>query len=123
VAISSGNLLIRRDLFEQIGDFRPLRYCYDWDFTLRGVLAVEPVYVRRVTYHYRLHGTNSFRSLRHIRQQETEVVLRTYFSCLRREQYRNSLAPGPRTWPGVFEDWLEAMHLLEYWQRTLRSPD
>jgi hypothetical protein len=123
VTISTGNFLFRPQLLEQVGGFRPLRYIHDWDFVLRSMLVAEPLFVPDVTYEYRLHASNRFRSLGHLERDEGELVFRSYFSRIRREQYANRLVPGPQTWPGVFEIWMRAMGRWPLWLRTLRSPE
>jgi glycosyltransferase involved in cell wall biosynthesis len=123
VAISTGNFLFRRSLFDQVGPFQALRYCHDWDFLLQSVLVAEPLYVPRVAYEYRLHAANGFRSLQHVAREDSEHVFRRYFSRIVREQYENPIAPGPRTWPGVFEVWLQGMGLMPCWSMALRSPE
>ena len=122
VAISTGNLLFKRHLLEQLVGFRDLKYCHDWDFLLRSILRREPAFSRRFLYDYRLHQANSFRSLGAIADEETRDVLRTYFSAIRRQDYDNPTAPGPETWPGVFEQMLEVLGFEGHWERALRSP-
>jgi glycosyltransferase involved in cell wall biosynthesis len=115
VAISSGNLLFSRALYEAVGAFGDLRYCHDWDFVLRAVLETEPVLVPRPLYRYRLHATNSYRSLEDVAEQETDRVLRRYFGAVRSETCANRLAPSPSSWPGVFEYWMERLGFWRYW--------
>lgn len=122
VAISTGNLFFERTLFQRIGGFRPLLYCHDWDFLLRALLLTEPVFVRQPLYEYRIHETNSFRSLANVRDKESSAVLRAYFSAVQRGQFENPLAPGPTTWPGVFEVMLSALKLAHHWDHARRSP-
>ncbi|MFZ6026442.1 MAG: glycosyltransferase [Chloroflexota bacterium] len=58
---TTSNFIFPRRLFEQVGDFRPLRYVHDWDFALRlanrGKLLLLPEPLMR----YRLHGKNTIR--------------------------------------------------------------
>jgi glycosyltransferase involved in cell wall biosynthesis len=122
VALSTGNFLFRRSLVDRIGYFRALRYCHDWDFLLQSVLVSEPLYVPKVAYEYRLHTANGFRALQHVAREESESVFRRYFSRILREDYENPIAPGPRTWPGVFDMWLQATGLAPFWHLASRSP-
>ena len=115
VAISSGNLVFDRALFETIGGFDDLRYCHDWDFLLRAVLTTEPILVQRPLYRYRLHDTNSYRSLDGVAEVETERVLRRFFEAIRLGQPANGIAPSPRYWPGVFEYWMDRLGFWRYW--------
>lgn len=122
VAISTGNLFFRRELFERVGGFRPLAYCHDWDFLLRSLLLSEPVFVPVPLYEYRIHDTNSFKSLGSVGNKETSQVLRAYFSAVQRGQFENVLAPAPTTWPGVFDVMLDVHQLWHLWERARSSP-
>lgn len=122
VALSTGNLLFRRDHFQRVGGFRPLRYCHDWDFILRSVLVEEPLFERRFLYDYRLHEANSFRALQSVADEESQLVLRSFFSSVQREQYENRVVPGPRTWPVVFDQMMDLIGFWPHWQRARRSP-
>jgi hypothetical protein len=121
VAITTGNLFFRRELFDQVGGFRPLLYCHDWDFLLRSVCIAEPVFVDAPLYDYRIHETNSYRALGPVAARETETVLTCYLSAVQGGRVVNPLAPGPAQWPGVFQTMMSAMHLWKYWDQALRS--
>lgn len=83
-AISTGNFCFTRELFNSAGPFRNLRYCHDWDFILSATLISEPVFVSEELYLYRLHDTNSFRSLAHVAEEESRMCLERYFGNIRR---------------------------------------
>lgn len=117
-AVSTGNLVFSRRLYETVGPFAPLRYCHDWDFLLRALVRTEPVYVPRPLYRYRLHSANSFRALAGDAEAETEQVLRRYFAALRAGELENECAPSPAAWPGVFERFMTAHGFWRYWQGT-----
>jgi len=78
VAFTSGNIIIRKDLFWELGGFRALKYCHDWEFLLRSTANYEMVYDPRRTYNYRLHPKNSFRDLGHLADAESVTALRSY---------------------------------------------
>jgi glycosyltransferase involved in cell wall biosynthesis len=122
LAISTGNLVFCRSLFDRAGGFRALAYCHDWDFVLRCVLHTEPVYLPERLYDYRVHATNSFRALDSVRDRESSFVLRSYFAAVRRGNFPNELAPAPSTWPGVFEDAIARSSLETFWDRSRPSP-
>jgi glycosyltransferase involved in cell wall biosynthesis len=63
VAISTGNFVFSKELFNQLGGFNDYKYIHDWDFILRASLYAEPVYVRNTAYLYRLHSANTFSKL------------------------------------------------------------
>jgi glycosyltransferase involved in cell wall biosynthesis len=120
VCISTGNLFFRRRLFDQVGGFRPLLYCHDWDFLLRSVLVAEPVFVPLPLYEYRIHESNSYRALSDVALRETETVLSAYFSAVQRGSVTNDLAPTPANWPGLFDTMMSALGLWRYWDQARR---
>jgi glycosyltransferase involved in cell wall biosynthesis/2-polyprenyl-3-methyl-5-hydroxy-6-metoxy-1,4-benzoquinol methylase len=79
VALSSGNLFFRRELFDMVGGFRDLRLCHDWDFVLTALKYTRPTFVPDPLYFYRLHGDNSFTRTSDAIDEETEIVLRRFF--------------------------------------------
>lgn len=119
-ALTTGNFVFRRPLFDRVGGFRPLLYCHDWDFLLRTLLRTEPVFVPAPLYEYRLHQTNSFRALGEVAHRETEAVLTAYFSAIQQGRCDNPLAPSPQNWPGLFETMVAALHLGRHWEQARR---
>ncbi len=117
-AVSTGNLVFSRKLYESIGPFAPLRYCHDWDFLLRALLKTEPLFVPLPLYRYRLHAANSFRTLEAEADRETEHVLRRYFDALRGGDLENEWAPSPEQWPGYFERFMGRHGFWRYWQEA-----
>ena len=109
IAITTGNLLFSRSLYEAVGGFQPLRYCHDWDFVLQSLPYCEPICVPECLYHYRLHGANSFSSLEHLAAIETEIVLERYFRRIRAGTLTNSLCPSDRQWPGLFAEFVRSI--------------
>lgn len=103
IAVSTGNLLFSRNVFNQVGPFQPMRYCHDWDFILQALFVTEPVLIEQELYSYRLHSGNSFRTLSHIAPFEIEAVLRRFFRRGFWGQSPNALFPCAANWPGVFE--------------------
>jgi glycosyltransferase involved in cell wall biosynthesis len=59
-AVSSGNFVVRADLFHDLGGFRPYRYIHDWDLGLRLMMVAEPAILDRTLYRYRVHPSNTF---------------------------------------------------------------
>lgn len=107
LAISTGNLFFSRHLHEKVGDFRPMKYCHDWDFLLRAILVTEPVMITSFLYDYRIHGTNSFSSLKYYEKYlEPQACYRAYYlSCLA-GNCMNQQAPSQKNWPLLFEKML-----------------
>lgn len=114
VAISTGNFLFEKRLYDEVGPFSALKYCHDWDFLLRALLRTEPVYVKEAAYLYRIHGSNTFRSLGGVAHSETSSVLRSYFRNASLRSWPNRLAPTPGNWPGVYETFMTAYGLWRH---------
>ncbi len=103
IAVSTGNLFFGRDLLKRIGNFRPLRYCHDWDFVLRASLITEPVLVPAPLYDYRVHESNSFAALKIEQYLEPQLIYRYFFNSCKAGNCTNPVAPCPGNWPGVVE--------------------
>jgi glycosyltransferase involved in cell wall biosynthesis len=101
VALTTGNLLVTHGLFDELGGMSGLRYCHDWDFCLRAALRTEPRFCDVPLYAYRIHDTNTSRSLYDLSEVETGAVRRRFLA----EHWaaRNPLAPTPNAWPGIYE--------------------
>jgi glycosyltransferase involved in cell wall biosynthesis len=122
VAISTGNFFFSRRLAEDIGGFQPLKYCHDWDFVLQALLRTEPVFVEEPLYEYRLHPTNSFRSLQHLAEVETEVVLRRFFREILEGRVTNPNCPSPANDWGYFEAFLTHANHRALWAKEAGLP-
>jgi len=99
VAVTSGNLFFHRSLYREIGGFRPLRLCHDWDFLLRALLFEEPVWLDEPLMSYRLHGANAIvreNQGNRLGAEETGVVLKSYFHGA--QDPINPLAPAAVNW-------------------------
>jgi glycosyltransferase involved in cell wall biosynthesis len=115
VAISTGNFFFSRRLAEAIGGFQSLTYCHDWDFILQALVRTEPVFVDAPLYDYRLHPGNSFRSLAHLAEAETEAVLRRFFRAIIAGEVRNPKCPRPDNDSGRFQAYLSYPKYGRYW--------
>lgn len=89
VAISTGNFVFKRDLYEELYGFREFKYIHDWDFILRASLLSEPLLIEVTNYMYRLHKTNSFRSLDNIANYEVDIVLTSFFEKITNGEFEN----------------------------------
>jgi glycosyltransferase involved in cell wall biosynthesis len=116
-AVSTGNLLFTRALYDRIGPFLPLKYCHDWDFVLQALYLTEPAVVMEPLYDYRLHGTNSFSGLAHLAGVESEVVLRRFFRRGLMAGPANPLCPGRSFWPGYFDIFVEECGYGDFFRR------
>jgi glycosyltransferase involved in cell wall biosynthesis len=121
LAVSTGNFLLHRSLYDEVGGFAPLRYCHDWDFALRAFLRTEPVFVDEYLYYYRFHESNSYAALDDVARQETEAVLSGHYARCLGAVARNERAPTPGNWPGVFEHYIDFFELEGLWHRVCRE--
>jgi glycosyltransferase involved in cell wall biosynthesis len=111
VILTTGNLFFERCLFDLAGPFRELQLVHDWDFALRLLRHAEPVFVEEELYSYRLHGTNTIRSIpQSTTDREVGFVLRDFFLSVTAQRPRNSVAPSPYTWPDFFGDVIRRQH-------------
>lgn len=58
---TTSNFFFTRECYEQIGEFRNLRYVHDWDFALRAALITPLVLVPEPLIQYRIHPHNTIR--------------------------------------------------------------
>lgn len=81
VTLTSGNLVVTKSMFERTGGFSPYRMVHDWDMAFRLLLQSSPHVVYRALYGYRIHGSNTFRSIPHGEAvRESEEVRSNYQS-------------------------------------------
>lgn len=106
IAISTGNFLFTRSLFERVGQFNQYLYCHDWDFLLRSLIYTEPLFLDQELYYYRFHGVNTFESLHEIGPKESRSLLENYFALTNSRWTPNSNAPSKLNWPGFFEQFI-----------------
>jgi glycosyltransferase involved in cell wall biosynthesis len=117
IGSSTGNFVVSRDLLNQIGGFRNLRYCHDWDFALRAIIEDEPVYVRKQLYKYRFHAGNSFKSLSDVAVTETERVVKSYLARVMTKQPANPKCPAPQNYPRSFEFFLRRLPVFDIYRK------
>jgi glycosyltransferase involved in cell wall biosynthesis len=65
VTLTSGNLVVTRTMFERTGGFASYRMVHDWDMAFRLLLQSSPLVVPWPLYGYRIHESNTFRSIPH----------------------------------------------------------
>ncbi len=106
VALSTGNLFFRRELFDLVGGFRDLRLCYDWDFLLTALRYTSPTFVPDRLYFHRIHGENSFRGSGDASVEETEAVLRRFFDATQAGELRAGV-PHQRHDPEYFDAFVQ----------------
>jgi glycosyltransferase involved in cell wall biosynthesis len=58
---TTSNFVFPRRWFEEVGEFRPLRYTHDWDFALRMANVARMELIPEVLMQYRVHANNTIR--------------------------------------------------------------
>lgn len=58
---TTSNFVFTRYIFEEIGDFRELRYAHDWDFALRVASVARLGLFPEALVRYRVHESNTIR--------------------------------------------------------------
>ena len=122
IAISTGNFVFTRKVWEVAGPFRDLAYVHDYDFALAAILECEPVYVPEDLYFYRLHGTNSFASLAHVAEVEGAIMVNRLAARVHANQVKNTRAPTRRNWPGVVDMFRDRLGILAMLYPDQSSP-
>lgn len=56
---TTSNFLISRQVYEQIGGMRNLRFAHDWDFALRAAEVTECKIIEKPLMRYRVHENNT----------------------------------------------------------------
>ncbi|ROR31468.1 glycosyl transferase family 2 [Mobilisporobacter senegalensis] len=112
IAISTGNMLFTKELYEKLKGFREYKYIHDWDFILRACIIDEPEYIANTKYYYRLHDTNSFRRLKDIADIEVKIVLEDFFALIKKGSNNPALNKEK-----VFKE-IKEEYLKVHWNRT-----
>lgn len=119
-AISSGNLMFRKHLWETLGGFRDYRYNHDWDFCLRATLQCEPVLVPHSLYEYRIHDRNTITETAGAPRMEHGKVMAAFVSLVQNQPtWPNPFAPTFANWGGEFLALLGATDALQHLPITL----
>lgn len=121
IAVTTGNFVFRRSLFDSVGPFLPLKYCHDWDFILQATTRTEPIFVPEALYEYRIHASNSYKSYQGLAIRETELVRERFFCAISQETPTNPLCPSPDLQPGYFEMLMRELHILDVWRRISKQ--
>lgn len=124
VAISTGNMLFTRKLYEAVGLFREYQYIHDWDFILRATLLEEPVYIEDTSYLYRLHPTNTFKTLQQsetLCYEECLKVLTNYSKRIQQKKYRNPRIPSVEVWEYFIDEVVRNRDIAHIWNQAKAS--
>ncbi|MBI5839248.1 MAG: glycosyltransferase [Chloroflexi bacterium] len=116
-ALSTGNFFFHRSLTEQVGPFRDLKICHDWDFILRVLLVEEPAMLDEPLYEYRVHENNTVRpEVNDLRFQEMDTLLSSYLQNA--ENASNALAPCYKNWGIYWRHFLTHEMIFGYLPKT-----
>jgi glycosyltransferase involved in cell wall biosynthesis len=119
-AISSGNLMFRKCLWETLGGFRDYRYNHDWDFCLRATLECEPVLVPHPLYEYRIHDRNTITETAGTPRMEHGKVMAAFVSLAQNQPtWPNPFAPTFANWGGELLALLGATDALQHFPIAL----
>lgn len=102
IAVSSGNIIFSRRLYELTGGFRSFKLAHDWDFLLRVIPHSEPIFVKEALYFYRLHASNTSHEVNQFLYQETKAIYRDYFITIAQQEPVNPHAPSLNEWAFSF---------------------
>ena len=56
---TTSNMIFKREVYEQVGGMRNLRFTHDWDFLLRVCENHNPYDLKKPLINYRVHGNNT----------------------------------------------------------------
>lgn len=115
VAISTGNMVFTKKLYDNLGGFKEYKYIHDWDFILRAAIIQEPLYVDETKYYYRLHNDNSFRELGDIADKEVNLVLNNFFT-----EIKNGNGINQNLLKDSVELIIKDTYLNKYWRNDNR---
>ncbi len=85
-AVTTSNFFFSRSLLNKVGPFSPLRYTHDWDWVLRALRYVSPIWLHAPLLKYRLHANNTLSEddqWRHI-HENSYIQCRTLLTLLNR---------------------------------------
>ena len=121
IAISTGNMVFSKNLYNQLGGFKNYKYIHDWDFILRATLICEPKFTDKTNYLYRIHSTNSFKELKEdieLCQRETKEVLSNYFNSIKSKNYKNIMICKDNTYKHFLKNIINNSYIYEIWENS-----
>lgn len=88
--VTTSNLVIRRDVIDQVGPFRSFRYAHDYDFFLRLSIHYPVRMIKESLLGYRIHATNTFAESAVALAMETATMLADFMLTHELKFLRNS---------------------------------
>lgn len=113
MAISTGNFVFTKELYEKIGGFSDLKFCHDWDFILSSLKFCEPIFINQRLYSYRFHGDNTFLRLQNILKDEHRSVLSKFLSTTTMEVGTEKF-PNKKNWGSYFDQFIKVHGYRKY---------
>lgn len=101
-AVTSGNFLFTKALYDTLGGFSAHKFLHDWDFLIRVIYWTEPRFVPVPLMAYRFHSENTSNSVRSLLDTEEHDAITRYLDMFRIDSSPNPLAPHPLNWPNFF---------------------
>ncbi len=95
---TTSNFIFTRTIFEEIGEFRPLRYAHDWDYALRAAAITPLLMIPEALLQYRIHQSNTIREDTSAMIFEICWILAMHLpQYIRREDFLNQASWAERT--------------------------
>ncbi len=79
-SVTSGNFVFTRALYDKLGGFGNYELAHDWDFLLRALYHVEPIFVTKRLLDYRTHAHNTRHGLQDQSLVEGRRILNDYLA-------------------------------------------
>ena len=98
-AVTSGNFVFSRSLYEKLGGFSEHKLSHDWDFLLRATFYTEPVFIPETLMRYRVHPQNTTGQVQHLMADEGRDGLNRFMALAQLKDSPNPIAPLPANWP------------------------
>lgn len=122
-AISTGNFLFTKDLYEEVGPFKPYLHAHDYDFLLRAIQSFEPLFVRKTLYFYRMHSSNTITQNHGITKSELSKMIPDFLINMIASPPKNKLAPSPWNFPTEFAKARHETKIDRFLSKYLKTPN
>jgi glycosyltransferase involved in cell wall biosynthesis len=123
VAISTGNFVFTRDLFDEVGPFSDFRHAHDYDFLLKAVALHEPAFIRKGYYYYRMHSSNTITQDPSLTKAELGQMLPEFLIKMLEAPPKNVLAPSPWNFQTEFAQVRSDSKIDRYLSKYLIQPE
>ena len=108
VAVSTGNMLFEKSLFNELHGFKNYKYVHDYDFFYRAALITEPVFVKDTRYLYRLHGDNTFTKLKKEGLRENRLLWLDFYAAVKAGRVLNGAILAHNNYAELFKNEIAA---------------